>query len=126
MSIDDPSNDWVHELIAMTRPGVDMVLPFERMSNLDYYRVNIPDDSVNEALREAAEAHGRSVEEEISQIVMANTKRRPFPKQYPPGCEPLPGEGFVAHIQRISAPGFEIELPARGLFELKNPYDDAG
>ena len=93
---------------------------------MDHYRVHIPDEAANESLRQAAEAHGRTVEEEIREIVMASAKRRPFPKQYPPGCEPLPGEGFVAHIRRISAPGFELELPEPGLFELRDPYDDAG
>jgi plasmid stability protein len=77
---------------------------------LDYYRVNIPDDSVNEALREAAEAHGRSVEDEIREIVMNNAPAMRKKREYPPGCEPLPGESFVDHIVRISRPGFEIDI----------------
>ncbi len=104
-------DDWVDELIAMTRPGIDMVLWDERTEALDHYHVNIPDEAVKETLREAAEAHGRTVEEEIHEIVKSslatNPPRRP---KYPPGMEPLPGEGMGTWLHRISRPGFEFEI----------------
>lgn len=36
---------------------------------MDHYRINIRDNSVNEALRDAASEHGRSVEEELAALV---------------------------------------------------------
>lgn len=104
-------DNWVDELIAMTRPGCDMVLWDERTNGLDHYRVHIPDEGVKESLRESAEAHGRTVEEEIQDIVMNNASvnppRRP---KYPPGMEPLPGEGMGTWLSRISRPGFDFEI----------------
>lgn len=104
-------DDWVDELIAMTRPGMDMVLWDERIETLDHYRVNIPDEADRESLREAAEAHGRTVEEEIREIVKSSLGTNPIRRpKYPPGMEPLPGEGMGTWLHRISRPGLDFEI----------------
>ena len=92
---------------------------------------DIERQDVYEALHAQANAHGRSVNAEaaavIEQIfdVSSRTNLR-HPPGYPPGMEPLPGESFVDHITRISRPGFDLEPEPRGVFDLRDPYTDAG
>ena len=67
---------------------------------------------VADALHAEAAAHGRSVADELADLVErtytpGSSRRLPH---FPAGLEPMPGENFVDHITRISRPGFEFEI----------------
>ena len=96
----------------MTRPGVEMVEWREWRNGVDYYRVNIPDDSVNEALRESASAHGRSVEEELAALVE---------KTYVPKTgKAETGESSIQRLIRLGR-GIDFEPPPRQSFRVDEP-----
>ncbi|MCA1749438.1 MAG: hypothetical protein LC634_07875 [Sphingomonadales bacterium] len=59
----------------------------------------------------AAEA-GRSMEEEVRQILRKELERTD-PESYSPGMAPRPGEGFGSYLVRISRPGVDLDLPER-------------
>jgi plasmid stability protein len=105
-------DDWVDELIAMTRPGVDMVLWDERNEALDHYRVNVPDESVKEVLRETAEAHGRTVEEELSALV----EKTYVPKARKAGT----GESSIQKLIRLGR-GLDVQVPPRTAEDYEPP-----
>jgi hypothetical protein len=81
------------------------------------------DDDTKAWLRTRAARAGRSVESELRHII-ARERSREEPSHYPPGMEPRPGEGVGTWMHRISRPGFELDLPDGGLFELRDPYRD--
>jgi hypothetical protein len=63
------------------------------------------------------------VESEV-RAMLASEKRRDDSARYPPGMEPQPGEGVGSWLHRITRPGYDLELPERGLFEMRDPYRD--
>ena len=79
---------------------------------MDHYRVNIHDDAVSEALRDAANEHGRSVEEELTALVE---------KTYVP--RPRKSETSESSIQRLIrlGRGIDFEPPPRQTFRVDEP-----
>jgi plasmid stability protein len=79
---------------------------------VDRYDVHIRDSSVSEVLRETAEAHGRSVEEELSALVE---------KTYiPKAKKAVTGESSIQRLIRLGR-GIEFEPPPRQAFVTDNP-----
>ena len=83
------------------------------------------DEGTKDWLRRRAATRGRSVESEVRHL-LASERARDEPdiaEVYPPGLEPLPGEGVGSWIYRISRPGYETEYPDRKAEVLRDPFE---
>lgn len=79
------------------------------------------DDETKAWLRGRASASGRSVEGEVRHM-LATTRDRDDPDNYPAALAPRPGENFVDHLIRITRPGVDFELPERQVDD-REPID---